>query len=113
VTIAITSIRLRSMWNFFKFTYLVSQIINQIKSQKGFTKIQTSKAIGYTHYTLSVWESETDLQAFARSGAHLNAMKETSKISTEVSTYVYEAITIPNLENAKKILAEKGRVLTY
>jgi hypothetical protein len=111
--IAITSIRLRSMWNLFKFGSHVGQILKQIKSQKGFIAMKASPSIGYTHYTVSAWENETDLKIFARSGAHLNAMKQTAKIATEVNSYVYQDETIPDIKNAKRLLAEKGKVITY
>jgi hypothetical protein len=111
--IAITSIRLRSLWNLFKFGSLVGQILKQIKSQKGFVTMKASPSIGYTHYTVSAWRSEADLKTFARSGAHLSAMKQTARISTEVKSYIYQAETTPDIKSAKKILAEKGKVITY
>jgi heme-degrading monooxygenase HmoA len=111
--ITLTSVQLKSLWRQFSLFSLVVQIIQQTKSQKGFIKMETSKGLGYTHYTISVWNNEADLRAFARSGAHLKAMKESSKIATRVTTYTYQTEIIPDLASAKKLLKEKGKVLTY
>lgn len=68
---------------------------------------------GYLHFTLSVWEKEDDLKRFAREGAHLKAMKRSSTIASEVRTYTYESNESPNWKEAKQLLLEKGKVLTW
>lgn len=62
---------------------------------------------GYMHYTISAWESEADLKRFARSGAHLQAMKEMHSIAEFVQTHTYEGSTMPNWQQAKEMLAPK------
>lgn len=68
---------------------------------------------GYLHFTLSVWETEEDLKRFAREGAHLKAMKKSSVLATEIRTYTYQDVCPPNWKEAKNLLLEKGKVLTF
>jgi len=67
---------------------------------------------GYLHFTLSAWETTEDLKRFAREGAHLNAMKKSSTLATEIRTYTYQGDRFPGWKEAKKTLFEKGKVLT-
>ena len=68
---------------------------------------------GKLHYTLTQWQSEDDLKRFAHSGKHKDAMKESSKLATEISTYTYASDTMPSWGEAKRILLEKGKRLTF
>ena len=66
---------------------LVSQalkIMGQLKS----TNCKEFKKRGFwtKHYTMTLWENEADLKEFARSGAHLEAMKISNKIAKEIRT---------------------------
>lgn len=64
------------------------------------------------HYTMTLWNNETELQEFARSGAHLEAMKKSHKIAKEIRTVTIEVETLPNWKQAKKLL-ENGTVYKY
>ncbi len=110
--ITVTSIKLRSVWYFFKLSLNGMRIVKQTKHEKGFIKMKNT-GFGYLHYTLSAWQSEEDIKRFSRSGAHLAAMKETRNISTEVKIYTYSAAEMPAWKEAKNLLNEKGRTLTY
>ncbi|MFN0204651.1 MAG: DUF3291 domain-containing protein [Bacteroidia bacterium] len=110
--ITITSIRLRSLWQFFKLSWNGLQITRQMQQQKGFIRMKNT-GLGYMHYTLSAWESEADMKAFMRSGAHAEAMKESANIATELATYTYEGDTLPEWKEAKQVIAEKGKVLRF
>ncbi len=69
---------------------------------------------GYMHYTLSAWENEEAMRAFAYKGdLHLAAMKESRKLSTEIKTYTYQDDTVPDWKTAKRLVAEKGKVLVF
>jgi hypothetical protein len=110
--VTVTSIRLRSLWSFFALSWNALQILKQSKKQKGFVKMK-SRGFAYDHYTVSLWETEEDLKAFARSGAHLDAMKKSSAISTEIRTLTYAADHLPSWSDAKIALKEKGKVLRF
>lgn len=112
MVITITSITLRSVWKFFALTNNARKIQGQATRSPGFVRMKNT-GWGKLHYTLSVWESEAALKAFARSGAHLEAMKKSKDLSTELSTYTYESPTEPDWAAAKALLAEKGKVLKF
>jgi heme-degrading monooxygenase HmoA len=88
------------------------QVTKQSKTQKGFIKMKNT-GFGYMHYTLSAWETKEDVKNFAKSGAHLEAMKESAAISKQIATYTYETDKMPDWVEAKKLLKEKGKVLKF
>lgn len=110
--INVTSIRLRSLWNFFALSYHGLLISRQAKTQPGFVRMK-NRGFGYDHYTLSVWESEEALRQFARSGAHLDAMKKSGQLASEIRTYSYAGGQLPSWNEVKGLLREKGRIFKY
>ncbi len=110
--ITITSIRLKSWWRFFQLSLHGLKITGQLKQQKGFIKLKNT-GFGYLQYTMSTWESEEDLKRFYREGAHLTAMKQASKISTETRTFTYQTEKLPGWKEARQLLIEKGKVLKF
>lgn len=65
-----------------------------------------------SHYTMSLWENEEEMKRFARSGAHLDAMKASKEIANEIITSTLDADQLPSWKEAKKLL-EKGKVIRY
>jgi hypothetical protein len=110
--ITITSIRLRKWWGYFYLTSLAFKITLQLRKQKGFIKMKNT-GFGYLHFTLSCWETEEDVKRFSRDGAHLNAMKKSSALATEVRTYTYQSDQLPKWKEAKQLLLEKGKILIW
>jgi hypothetical protein len=87
------------------------QIVRQTKTQKGFVKMK-SIGFGYNHYTLSLWDAEKDLKEFSRSGAHLDAMKKSNLLASEIRIYTYQSETVPSWREVKSILQEKGKLIS-
>ena len=113
MVVTITSIKLRKLWYFFILSYLGLKVQLGIKSKKGFLKMKNT-GFGYLHYTLTVWESEADMKDFARSsGEHLEAMNWSRKLATEVRAYTFETNEIPDWSEAKRLVLEKGRVISF
>jgi hypothetical protein len=112
MTITLTSVRLRRLWHYFKLTYLALKIVRQTKTQMGFVKMKNT-GFGYMHYTLSIWESEQDVKNFAISGAHLAAMKASQTVAEEIRTYTFQSDQVPDWEEAKQLLAQKGKVFLF
>ncbi|MBE2217104.1 MAG: DUF4188 domain-containing protein [Ignavibacteria bacterium] len=106
--VVVTSIKLKSVWQFFKLTYLAMHIVKQTKKEKGFLGMK-NRGFGKLHFTLSVWESTEDMERFVHSGAHLEAMKHTKELASELKFYHYDAAVMPGWDEAKRLLAEKGR----
>ena len=106
----ITSIELKGPFQFFALSRQALNIIRQLKStsHKDFKK----KGIWTMHYTMTLWETEEDLKAFAQSGAHLEAMKQSRKIAREIRTITIETDALPDWKEAKKLL-EGGKVFRF
>jgi heme-degrading monooxygenase HmoA len=110
--ITITSIQLRSPWQFFTLANHGRKIQAQAKKTPGFVKMKNT-GWGRNHYTLSIWETDAAMKQFARSGAHLEAMKQSAKLAHELRTFTFEAEAIPNWKEVKRMLAEKGKVMQF
>ncbi len=110
--ITITSIKLKHWWSFFKLSQHALAIIKQTKKEKGLVEFR-KRGIGLLHYTLSAWESLEDIKRFAHSGAHMEAMKHTTSIASELRVYTYETSAIPDWAEAKTLLETKGKLITF
>lgn len=110
--ITATSIKLRSIWSFFKLSWLALHIARQVKAEKGLIAFKKT-GFGLMHYTLTHWQTEADLKRFARSGQHQIAMKESAKLATEIRTHTYKADTMPDWATAKRLLDEEGKLLRF
>ena len=108
--VTITSIELKGPLNFFALSAKALSIMKQLKSTqyKDFKK----KGIWTTHYTMTLWNSEEELKEFARSGAHLDAMKKSKAIAKEIRTYTYDADKLPSWKEAIRLLDE-AKVLKF
>jgi len=110
--ITVTSIKLKSVWLFFRLSKYGFKIQQQAKKSKGFIKIKNT-GFGYLHYTLSVWESIEDLKKFASEGEHKEAMRHSRELSHEIRTYTYTADKLPAWSEVKELLAGKAKVISY
>lgn len=110
--VTVTSLRLKSVWLFFKLSWYGLQISRQAKATPGLLKI-TNTGFGYVHYTCSAWQDEVSMKNFAKTGAHLEAMKKSSALATEIRTYTFQTDEMPGWNQVKTLLAEKGKVLHF
>ena len=108
--ITITSIELKGPLKFFALSSQALKIIKQLKASncKEFKK----RGMWTKHYTMTLWNNENDINEFAQSGAHLEAMKISKLIAREIRTITIEADSLPSWTEAKKLL-ENGKTLTY
>lgn len=106
----ITSIELRGPYYFFALSSHALRILRQLKATnyKDFKK----RGIWTKHYTMTLWNNEEEMKAFASSGAHLEAMKESRRIAKEIRTITIDSESLPNWKEAKKLL-ENGKVIEY
>lgn len=93
--VTITSLRLKSIWGFFKLSLFGLRISKQARKEKGFITMKNT-GFGYMHYTLSHWQTQEDLNRFARSGEHLAAMREGGRVASEINTYTYASDQMPD-----------------
>lgn len=100
--LTITSITLKGPLKFFALSMQAMQIIRQLKNTpcKGFKKT----GLWTTHYTMTLWNNEEELKAFAQSGAHQKAMEASSQLAKTIRTLTIDADSMPSWKEAKKLL---------
>lgn len=108
--VTITSLELKGPMKFFALSAAAFKIMKQMRTtgHLAFKK----RGIWTRHYTMSLWPDEESLKAFARSGAHLEAMKRSKEIAKEIRTITIEADQLPNWKEAKLLLAQ-AKVLQF
>jgi heme-degrading monooxygenase HmoA len=84
----------------------------QAKKERGFIGMKNT-GFGYMHYTLSWWESDEDVKRFARSRAHLEAMKQSQRLASEIRVHTFSGSELPGWTQTKRLLIEKGTSFTY
>lgn len=109
--IVITLIELKTPWHFFSLSRQALYIMLQLKKTNYLDFKKTG--VWTKHYTMTSWKNETDMQTFARSGAHLKAMQNSARIAKEIHTLTIDRETLPDWTEAKKLLEEKGKVIRY
>lgn len=107
----ITSLELSSPLRFFELSFNSLKVVFQIKK----TNHAAFKSTGFwiKHYTMSFWHTEADMKLFARSCAHLEAMKKSAALAKEIRTLVIHTDTLPTWQEAKSRLKQEGRILTF
>lgn len=108
--VSITSIELKGPFAFFALSVSALRIIKQMKTtgHLAFKK----RGVWTKHYTMSLWPDEKSMQDFVRSGAHLEAMKNSKAIAKEIRTISYDADALPDWKTAKQLL-DKAKVLRF
>ena len=108
--VTITSLELKGIFHFFALSAKALKITRQLKT----TNCVAFKTQGFLkkHYTMTLWNSEAELKEFARSGAHLEAMKSSAQIAKEIRVITIDAEKLPSWKEAKT-LVEKGKVYSY
>ena len=106
----ITSIELKGPFKFFALSLNAMRIMKQLKS----TNYKDFKKSGFwtKQYTMTLWNNEEEMHQFARSGAHLEAMKSSKGIAKEIRTITIEADKLPKWKDAKEILKD-GKIIKY
>ena len=102
--VTITYLRLKSVWKFFALSQNAMHIVKQLKS----TDHIGYKATGFwkDHYTMTLWKSEDDLKAFAKSGAHLTAMAKSGEMAEMIKTLTFDSDALIDWPTAKLMLEE-------
>lgn len=108
--VTITSIELKSPFKFFILSSRALKIMGQLKAST--SRAFRKRGFWTTHYTMTLWDNEADLKAFAKSGAHLEAMRKSAEIAKEIRTYTFDSDQLPSWKEAFKLL-EKGKVVRY
>lgn len=108
--VSITSIELKGPFKFFGLSANALSIIRQLK--KSDCVAYRKRGFWNKHYTMSMWNSEEEMRAFATSGAHLKAMKDSALLAREIRVITIDSEEFPNWKKAKELL-QQGKVLRY
>ncbi len=112
MVVTITSLRLKSLFGFFRLSLNGLKISLQAKGHPGFIKMKNA-GFGYLHFTLSVWEDQKYLKQFSRSGAHLEAIKQAGALAREIRIYTFESDVVPDWKEARTLIEKNGKVIPY
>ena len=95
---------------FFALSLMALGIIKQLRA----TQCKEFKKKGFwaKHYTMTLWNNESELNDFAKSGAHTEAMKSSKDIAKEIRTITINADALPSWAEATKLL-ENAKVLKF
>jgi hypothetical protein len=109
--LTITSITLQTPFKFFPLSMYAMKILKQLKSTDhvAFKK----RGVWTEHYTMTLWKSETELKAFAASGEHLKAMKESRKIAKEIRVLTIDSDITFDWPTAIEMLKRQGKSIHY
>lgn len=109
--LTITSLELKGIFRFFPFAGMAMHVVRQLQ---GSGHIAFKKRGAWTkHYTMSLWHTEEDLKQFARSGAHLEAMRNSKKVAKEICTLTIDADKMPEWPDAIRMLKQNGKVIKF
>lgn len=100
--VTITYLELKSPLKFFALSAKALRIVKQLKATncREFKK----RGVWTKHYTMTLWNNDNELKDFARSGAHLDAMRKSKDIAKEIKTLTIDADKLPTWKEAKKLL---------
>lgn len=98
--LSITFIELKSPFHFFALSRQAFKIVKQLKK----TPCVKYKSVGFwkKHYTMTLWNNEEEMRPFVVSGAHMNAMKSSSKIANEIKVLTINSDQLISWKEAKK-----------
>ena len=109
--LTITSVELKNPFTFFFFANYARKNVGQLKSSPA-VKFK-STGIWTRHYTMSLWNNEEDLKTYARTGHHKESMSRSAKMCKEIRTLTIDRDEMPSWKEAKAMLMEQGKVLTF
>jgi hypothetical protein len=109
--VAITLIKLKSPLHYFQLVFHYLKIMKQAKNQN--CLLLKSTGLWTDYYTLTNWKSMDELKKFVRSENHLQAIKKSSTIAKEILTISFETNSAISWREAKKLVTEKGKLISY
>ncbi|MCB0375992.1 MAG: DUF3291 domain-containing protein [Sinomicrobium sp.] len=102
--IVATELHIRDFWKFFPFIKHASRSMRQAKRSPGIIYTSATNRGWRVGFTLTAWQTKEAMIQFRNSGAHKAAIKQTSRLSHQYKTLVWEADAVPDWEEAKKKL---------
>jgi hypothetical protein len=104
--ISATVIILKKRSHAFKLMKAAGPAMKQAKNADGVRYVRAYSLDFKNWYTLTAWDTETQLLGFVRSGAHIEAMKLTAQIADRVKSLRWESDAIPTKKEERRKLAD-------
>ena len=106
--VSITHLRLKAFWKVFQFYKYNSKVQRQIKTANGVLSIEGKVTSFVSFYTKTSWNSKEDMLSFMRSGAHVDAMKNSHQFAMKVTTTGFESESVPSWKDAIELIERKN-----
>lgn len=100
--VSITRLKLSSPVGYIGLIRHVSGIKGQLKNSNCVR--YRLKGFGLTHYTMSLWRSKEDIEAFTASEAHLNAMRMGAKFTREIKVLTIDSTNLVPWNEARALV---------
>ena len=65
------------------------------------------------HYTMTLWSDEKEMQDFVKSGAHLEAMKTSAEIASEIRVITIDSDVLISWKEGKDLLEKTPNVMRF
>ncbi|HAD97860.1 MAG TPA: hypothetical protein DCG19_10670 [Cryomorphaceae bacterium] len=101
-----THFRVEKWWAVPLFQWHAFRSVNQVNSTKGLVKMEVWPSDLRNYHTLTTWMEKKDMLAFRNSGAHLKAMKLSSRMGRGYAVG-WESSQLPTRQEAKQHLEDK------
>ena len=101
--LSITKIELNSYSKLISFLKFNGQIIKELKQSKCLGFKLTNEYYLKVWYTMTLWESEDEINNFYRNGTHLEAMKQSKKFSSKINSVRVAKDDLMKWSEAKKL----------
>lgn len=106
---SVTELNLKNFFSFLRFIPHAIRSKTQADKAKGLVSISVKSEGLLVQRTLTVWEDEASMKEYVRSGWHLKAMKDFSKMANKSYVVKFEVQQTPTWDDAIKQLREHGR----
>ena len=106
--IVVTRLHLKSIWKLRRFGALSKAAFMQAEQADGNLHTDAFPQSPWKFCTITAWESAEQMKAYARSGAHAEAMKHHKDLAKGIQTITYESDTIPERKEARSMLDNRS-----
>lgn len=100
--LSITKLELNSYSKLFAFINFNRQIIEELKQSNCRKYKVTGNWNLKVWYTMTLWENESDINNFYRSGVHVEAMKQSRSFSSNIQSKRIQEENLISWKEAKK-----------
>lgn len=107
---SLTLIEVKSVLALPRFAWHSSRSVKTAKVAPGNIQVKTKLYEFFVFGTMSLWTDRDSMLCFLRSRSHLAAMGDLDKIGVG-KVYGYDAVELPNWEEARRLINENGRTV--